>query len=47
MYIGIPNQVNEDYVNLVGDIMYPKSTFNYAEANPAEGKVTATVAATG
>mmetsp|Transcript_6440 Transcript_6440/g.10540 ORF Transcript_6440/g.10540 Transcript_6440/m.10540 type:complete len:197 (-) Transcript_6440:115-705(-) len=34
----IPNQMHEDYVNLVGDIMYPKSTFHYADANPAEGK---------
>jgi hypothetical protein len=31
--------MHEDYVNLVGDIMYPKSTFHYAESNPAEGKV--------
>ena len=36
---GIPNQLTEDYVNLVGDVMYPKATFHYATATPAEGKV--------
>jgi hypothetical protein len=39
LYAGIPSQLTEDYVNLVGDVMYPKSTFHYAEATPAEGKV--------
>lgn len=34
----ITNQINEDYVNLVGDIMYPKSKFHYSSTNPPEGK---------
>lgn len=35
--------MHEDYVNLVGDIMYPKSTFHYVDSNPAEGKVSCVV----